>query len=54
MGWTVQESNPGEARFSASARTGSGDHPPSVFSGVKRPRRDVDHPPHVQPRFKKE
>jgi len=25
-----------------------------VFSGVKRPRRDVDYPPHIVPRLKKE
>jgi len=24
------------------------------FSGVKRPRRGVDHPPHLAPRLKKE
>jgi len=25
-----------------------------VFPGVKRPRRDVDHPPHLAPKLKKE
>ena len=39
------------AKFSAPAQTGSGVHPPSYklgtgsFSGVKRPRRDVEQPP---------
>ena len=40
-----------EARLSATVQTGPGAHPASYtmgtgsFPGVKRPRRDVDHPP---------
>jgi len=40
-----------EARFSAPVKTGPGAHPASYtmgtehFPGVKRPKRDVDHPP---------
>jgi hypothetical protein len=46
-------------RFSAPVQTGPGAHPVSYtmgtgsFSGVKRPERGVDHPPHLAPRFKK-
>jgi len=47
-------------RFSAPVQTGLGAHPASCtmgtgsFSAVKRPGRDVDHPPHQAPRLKKE
>jgi len=47
-------------RFSAPVRTGPGDNPASYtmgsvsFSGVKRPERDVNHPPLLAPRLKKE
>ena len=50
---------PVEARFSATVQTGPGTHPASYtmgtgfFSGVKRPGRGVDHPPHLAPRLKK-
>jgi len=57
MGWTVRGSNPCGGRdllhlsrtHSASCTMGTGS-----FSGVKRPRRGVDHPPHLAPRLKKE
>ena len=48
------------ARFSAPVQNGSGAHPDSCtmtsgsFPGVKRPGRDVDHPPHLAPRLKEE
>ena len=48
------------ARFSAPVQTGPGAHPASYtmgtgsFPGVKRPGRDVDHPPHLAPKSKKE
>jgi hypothetical protein len=48
------------ARFSAPVQTGPGDHPASCtmgtgsLPGVKRPRRGVDHPPHLAPWLKKE
>jgi len=48
------------ARFSAPVQTLPGGHPASYtmgtgsFPGVKRPGRDVDHPPHLAPRLKKE
>ena len=51
---------PGGARFSEPVQTGSETHPASYtmgtgsFPGVKRPGRDVDHPPHLAPRLKKE
>ena len=51
---------PVRARFSAPDQTGPGAHPSSYalgtgsFSGVKRPGRSVDHPPHLEPRLKKE
>jgi len=51
---------PVEARFSAPAQTGPGDHPDSCtkgtgsFPGVKRPGRGVEHTPHLAPRLKKE
>jgi len=46
--------------FSALVQTGSETHPASYtmgtgsFPGLKRPRRGVDHPPHLAPRLKKE
>ena len=49
-----------EARFSAPVQTGPGAQPAAIkwvkvsFSGVKRPQHDVDHPPHLEPRLKKE
>ena len=48
------------ARFSAPVQTGPEAHPTSCtmgsgsFPGVQRPGRDVDHPPHLAPRSKKE
>jgi hypothetical protein len=48
------------ARFSEPAQTSHEVHPVSYtigtgsFPGVKRPRRGVDHPPHLAPRLKKE
>ena len=48
------------ARFYAPVQTCPGAHPDSYtmgsgsFSGVKRPVHGVDHPPHSQPRLKKE
>jgi hypothetical protein len=53
-------SNLGGARFSVPVQTGPGAHPDSntigteSFPGVKRPGRDVDHPPYLAPRLKKE
>ena len=54
-------SNPGGGRdFSESVQNGPAAHPVShtmgtgTFPGVKRPRRGVDHPPHLAPRLKKE
>jgi hypothetical protein len=50
---------PVEARFSAPVQIGPGAYPASyamgtgLFSGVKRPGRGVDHPPHLEPRLKK-
>jgi hypothetical protein len=50
----------GGVRFSAPVQTGPGAHPASYtmgtesFSGVKRPGRGVDHPPHLAPRINKE
>ena len=50
----------GGARFSAPVQTGSEVHPAfytigtGSFSGVNRPERGVDHPPHLAPRLKKE
>jgi len=47
-------------RISAPVQTGLGAHPASYavgtgsFPGVKEPRREVDHPPHLTPRLKKE
>jgi len=53
-------SNPGKARFSAPLHAGPGAHPASytmgtgsLFPGVKRPGRDVDHPSHLAPRLRK-
>jgi len=48
------------ARFSAPVQTGPGAHPASYtmgtgsFPGVKRPGRDVEHPPHLALKLKKE
>jgi hypothetical protein len=59
--WTVRGSNPGKGRdFSHTSRPTLEAHPASYtmgtgsFPGVKRPRRGVDHPPHLAPRLKKE
>ena len=47
-------------RFSAPVQTGPAPHPAyyltgtGTSSGVKRPGRGVDHPPHLAPRLKKE
>jgi len=47
-------------RFSASIQAGPGAHPASYtmgagsFTRVKQPGHDVDHPPHLAPRLKKE
>ena len=47
-------------RFPSPVRTGPGAHPAShtmgtaSFPGVKRPGRDVDHPPHLASRLKEE
>ena len=61
MGWAVPGSNPGgEAKFFPTVKTGPGAHPnfyimdAGPFQGVKRPERDVDHPPHLAPRLRKE
>jgi hypothetical protein len=49
-----------EAKFSAPVQTGPGAHPASYtmvtgyFPGVKRPGRDVDHPPYLASMLKKE
>ena len=51
--WTVQESNLGGGRFSATVQTGHGAHPASYtmgtgsFPGIKRPGPSVDHPTHL-------
>jgi len=52
---------PDRARFSAPVQTGPGAHlssytmgTGSLSPGVKRPGRDVNHPPHLAPRLKKE
>ena len=49
------------ATFSTTIQAGSGAHPASytmvngsLSTGVKRPGRGVDHPPHLAPRLKKE
>jgi hypothetical protein len=49
------------ARFSAHVQTGPGAHPASytmgngsLFPGVKRSGRGINHPPHLAPRLKKE
>ena len=48
------------ARFSAPIQADARAHPASYttgtgsFPGVNRPRRSVDHPPHLAPRLKKE
>jgi len=52
--------SPVGARFSVPVQTDPVAHPASYtmgtgyFPGLKRPRRGVDHPPHLQPRLKKE
>jgi hypothetical protein len=60
---TDRGSNPGGEsgeRFSAHVQTCHGAHPASYtirtgsFLGLKRPRRGVDHPPHLAPRLEKE
>jgi hypothetical protein len=49
-----------EERFSAPVQTGLEGHPTSYTMytgsspGVKRPGHDVDHPPHLAPRLRKE
>jgi hypothetical protein len=60
-GWTVRGSNPGGGViFPVPVQTGPIAHPASYkmgtgsIPGVKRPGRDVDHPPHLEPRLKKE
>jgi hypothetical protein len=51
---------PMRARFSATVQTGPGVHLASYtmgtgsLPGVKRPGRGVDHPPHLEPKLKKE
>jgi hypothetical protein len=58
--WTAGDRVPVVARFSALVQTGPVAHPASCtmgtgsFPGVKRPGHDVDHPPHLAPRLKKE
>ena len=48
------------ARFFAAVQTSLGAHPASYamgtgsFSGVKRPGRGADNPPHLAPKLKKE
>ena len=48
------------ARFSAPVQTCPGAHPASytmgtaAFSGVKRPERGADHPPHIASKLKEE
>ena len=60
FGWTFRGSNPGGVEFSAPVQTSPAAHPASYkmgtgsFPGVKRPRRGVDHPPHLAPTLKKE
>jgi hypothetical protein len=52
--------NPGRGEIFRPVKTDTGDHPDSYtmgtgsFSWIKRPRRDVDHPPHIVPRLRKE
>jgi len=59
MGWMVRASNPGAARFSAPAQTGSGALPASYtmstrsFLGVKRKGHGADHPPSSSAKVKK-
>jgi hypothetical protein len=51
---------PVAARFSTPVQAGPGANPASYtmgtgsFPGVKQPRREVDHPPHLAPKLKKE
>ena len=60
MGLTVRDRIPVGARFSAPAHTGPGAHPAcctmgtGIIAEVMRPAHDVDHPPHLAPRLKKE
>ena len=60
-GLEIRGSNPGGVeRFSATVQTGPGAHPASCtmvtgqFPWRKQQRGDVDHPPHLAPRLKKE
>jgi hypothetical protein len=59
-GWAVWDRIPIGARFSAAVQTGRGAYPDSYtkgtmsFSGVKRPRRGVGHPPNLAPKLMKE
>jgi len=59
-GWTVRRSNPGSCEIFCTRpdrRWGPASLLYSayrVFPGVKRLRRNVDHPPHTAPRLKKE
>ena len=53
--WTVRGLNPGGGRdFSQPSRLALGPTQPVSFPGVKRPRRGVDHTPHLVPGLKKE
>jgi len=60
MGFTARDRIPVGARFAASAHIGPGSHPSFYAIGtgfipeVMRPGHDVDHPPHLAPRLKKE
>jgi hypothetical protein len=59
-GWTVRGSIAMGTRFFATVQTGPGvpqlpvQWVPGLFPGVKRPGRDVEHPPHLALRLKKE
>ena len=59
-GWTVRGSIPCGERYSAPIQTAPGAHPASYttgtgsFPGVERLGRGVNHPPHLEPRLKKE
>ena len=58
--WGLEIESRWGGRFSAAVQTGPGAHPASYIRstgsspGVKRPRRGVDHSPHLSPRLKKE
>jgi len=61
MGWTVCRSNPsGGVRLSAPIQTSTEAHPASCTMGtgsvlgVKQPGHDIDHPPHLVLRLKRE